>query len=84
MLSLTKDQHKRIVDTSLLVFLVLMACGLGFVFIVSLLAITRPISGTAVEFLFKAAGAMFAAALLAELIGIVLAFTRVLQSRART
>jgi tetratricopeptide (TPR) repeat protein len=82
-LSLSKDQHKRIVDTSLLVFLVLMACGLGFVFIVSLLAITRPISGTAVEFLFKAAGAMFAAAFLAELTGIVLAFTRVLQSRAR-
>jgi hypothetical protein len=80
----SKDQHKRMVDTSLLVFLVFTACGLAFVFTVSLLAITNPISLTGAEFLFKVAGVMFAAAFLAELTGIVLAFTRVLQSRART
>jgi tetratricopeptide (TPR) repeat protein len=78
----SKDQNKRMVDTSLLAFLVLMACGLALVFAVSLLAITRPISLTSVEFLVKVAGVMFAAAFLAELTGIVLAFTRVLQNRA--
>jgi tetratricopeptide (TPR) repeat protein len=82
-LRLSKDQHKQMVDPSLLVFLAFMSCGLAFVFTVSLLALTRPISVTGVKFLFNVAGIMFAAAFLAELTGIVLAFIRVLQSRAR-
>jgi hypothetical protein len=65
---------KRTIDTRLLVFLIFMTAGLGFLAIVSYLGN---------DHLLWLPGVMFVAALLAELAGIVLAFLRVTQDRPR-
>jgi hypothetical protein len=63
---------KRTIDTPLLVFLIFMSAGLGFLAIFSYLGNPH---------LLWLPGVMFVAALLAELAGIVLTFLRVTQER---
>jgi hypothetical protein len=65
---------KRPIDTRLLVFLIFMTAGLGFLAIFSYLGNAH---------LLWLPGIMFVAALLAELAGIVLTFLRVTQDRPR-
>jgi hypothetical protein len=65
----------------LLVFLVFIAVGLALILLDSGLFFTSRISPAGYDALLWAAGFMFWAALLAELIGIALAFVRVVETR---
>ena len=73
----------RTIDTSLLVFLVFMASGLALLFIYSGLPLTHR-TLPYYWLLARVAGITFAAALLAELTGIVLAVVQGLQDTSRT
>jgi tetratricopeptide (TPR) repeat protein len=73
-----QNLRRWVIDISLLAFLVFVAVGLALISLTSALELTSPgdFSG-----LFHAASILFWAALLAVLIGIVVAFVRVIEAR---
>ena len=76
-----RSRRRWVIGIPLVAFLVFMAVGLALIFLASGLFYMSRISQAGYDALLRAAGFMFWAALLAVLIGIVVAFVRVIEAR---